>query len=108
MNRSVAARVMVCVFGVLCVMGVQGWAGGPDYDSIAAKLVNNLASVQPGEVVVIQGNSDQQELLEALVVATWKAGGQPTVEVNYPQAAKRALMEMPVEYMKFPQWYAAG
>ena len=105
MNRSVAARVMVCAFSVLFVFGIQGWAGGPDYDSIAAKLVNNLASVQPGEVVVILGNSDQQELLEALVVATWKAGGQPTVEVNYPRAAKRALMEMPVEYMKFPLWY---
>jgi len=105
MNRSVAARVMVSVFGVLCVMGVQGWAGGPDYDSIAAKLVNDLAAVRPGEVVVIQGNSDQQDLLGALVTATMKAGGQPTVHVNYPQAAKRGLMEMPVEYMKFPQWY---
>jgi leucyl aminopeptidase (aminopeptidase T) len=82
-----------------------GWAGDPDYDSIADKLVNKLAGIQPGEVVVIHGNADQQELLEALVVATWKAGGQPTVQVNYPKANKRAMMAMPIEYMKFPQWF---
>jgi leucyl aminopeptidase (aminopeptidase T) len=56
-------------------------------------------------VVVIQGNLGQQALLEALVVATWKAGGQPTVEMNFPDANKRALMEMPMEHMKYPQWY---
>jgi aminopeptidase len=85
---------------------LAGWAGAPDYESIADKLVNQLAAIHPGEVVVIRGNSDQRPLLEALVVATWKAGGQPTVEVTYPQANKKALMETPVEYMKFPQWYA--
>ena len=105
MNRTCAVRVVVCVFVMLAVGGAPGWAGGPDFDSIADKLVNKLAGVQPGEVVVIQGNSDQQELLEALVVATWKAGGQPTVEVNFLQANKKAVMEMPIEYMKFPQWY---
>jgi len=105
MNRTCAVRVVVCVLVTLVVGLTPGWAGGPDHDSIADKLVNQLGGVQPGEVVVIQGNSDQQELLEALVVATWKAGGQPTVEVTYPQANKRATMEMPIEYMKFPQWY---
>jgi leucyl aminopeptidase (aminopeptidase T) len=104
MSRTVAVRTM-CVLVVVFFGFAFGWAGGPDYDSIADKLVNKLAGVQPGEVVVIQGNSDQQELLEALVVATWNAGGQPTVQVNYPKANKRALMEMPIEYMKYPQWY---
>jgi leucyl aminopeptidase (aminopeptidase T) len=105
MNRTCAVRVVVCVLVTVAVGVVPGWAGGPDYDSIADKLVNQVGGVQPGEVVVIQGNSDQQELLEAIVVATWKAGGQPTVEVNYPQANKRAVMEMPIEHMKFPPWY---
>jgi len=104
MNRTLAVRT-VCVL-VTVIFGVApGWAGDLDYDSIADKLVNKLAGIQPGEVVVIQGNSDQQELLEALVVATWKAGGQPTVEVDFPKAYKRALMEMPIEYMEYPQWY---
>jgi leucyl aminopeptidase (aminopeptidase T) len=95
----------VCLGVVLAVGTVPASAGAPDYASIADKIVNQLAAIQPGEVVVIQGNSDQQALLEALVVATWKTGGQPTVEVNYPQANKKALMEMPIEYMKYPQWY---
>jgi leucyl aminopeptidase (aminopeptidase T) len=105
MNRTHAVRVVVCALAIVAVGGVPGWAGGPDYDSVAHKLVNELARIQPSEVVVIRGNPDQQELLQALVVETWKAGGQPTVEVAYPEADKKALMEMPIEYMKFPQWY---
>jgi len=105
MNRTCAVCVAVFVCAAVAGVAVPGWAGAPDYESIAGKLVNQLAAIQPGEVVVIRGNSDQQALLEALVVATWMAGGQPTVEVTYPEANKKAAMEMPLEYMKFPQWY---
>lgn len=105
MNWKYAVGAGVCICAALAIGAAPGWTGTPDNASIADKLVNQLAAIEPGEVVVIRGNSDQQELLEALVVATWKAGGQPTVEVNYPQANKKALMEMPIEYMKIPQWY---
>ena len=67
MSRTCAVCVAVCVAAV--VGAVPASAGGPDYDSIADKLVNQLAEIQPGEVVVIQGTLDQQPLLEALVVA---------------------------------------
>ena len=105
MSQRPALRVVVCLCGLLLVAGVEAQAGGPDFTSIAEKIVKDLASIQPGEVVVIRGSSDQQPLLEALVEATWIAGGQPTVEVVYPEADKRALMAMSIEYMKFPRWY---
>jgi aminopeptidase len=105
MSRRIALRVVVCVIGLVLVAGAEVQAGGRDFTSIAGKIINNLASIQPGEVVVIRGNSDQQPLLEALVEATWIAGGQPTVEVVYPEADKRAFMAMSIEYMKFPRWY---
>ena len=108
MGRRCTVRAVVCVLAVVLAVSLPVVAGDPDYDSIADKLVNQLAGVQAAEVVVIQGNADQQKLLQALVVATWKAGGQPTVEVNYPKANKKALMEMPIEYMKFPNWYATA
>lgn len=105
MDRTSAVRAVVCALAVVSVVVSPVSAGDPDYDSIADKLVNQLAGVQPAEVVVITGTADQQELLEALVVATWKAGGQPTVEVTFPQAIKKAVMEMPIGYMEFPNWY---
>ncbi len=104
MRRSLAVRVGVCAFCAVIAGGVA-WSGEPDYDSIASKIVNVSAAVQPGEVVVIQGNPDQMTLLEALLVATWKAGGQPTLEVVIPSANRRAMTEIPIEYIKYPQWY---
>jgi leucyl aminopeptidase (aminopeptidase T) len=108
MDRTCAVRAVVCVLAIVSVVSQPVSAGEPDYDSIADKLVNQLAGVQPAEVVVITGNADQQALLEALVAATWKAGGQPTVVVNFPQANKNAIMEMPIEYMKFPNWFGVA
>lgn len=94
----------MCVFFVV-IVGLVAWSGEPNYESIAYKIVNQAVAVQPGEVVVISGNTDQLALLEALVVEAWKAGGQATVEVGFPSANRRALAEMPMEYIKYPQWY---
>ena len=104
MERRLAVRVCVCVF-CFVIVSVVACSSEPDYDSIASKIVNMSAAVEPGEVVVIRGNPDQMPLLEALVVATWMAGGQPTVEVVIPSANRRALTEMRMEYIKLPQWY---
>jgi len=71
-----------------------------DYDSIADSLVNQSLEVQPGEIVSINGGPTEIELMEALVVAVSKAGGQPVVLLNLPEAGKRALMETPMEHLK--------
>lgn len=71
----------------------------PDYDQIAANLVNESLAVRPGEVIQVTGTPDQLELLAAIQVAVARAGGEPLVTLNIPAANKRALMETPMEYL---------
>ncbi|MCI0617010.1 aminopeptidase, partial [bacterium] len=61
-------------------------ADNPDYDSVANNLVNKSLNVQPGESVLITGTPAEIKLLEAIYVAVFKAGGQPVVQLNMPQA----------------------
>jgi len=76
-----------------------------DYDAIAEKIVNNSLEIQPGEVVFIVGNPAELDLLSSLVVAVSKAGGQPTIQLDLPEAYKRAIMETPIEYLKMTPTY---
>jgi len=75
-------------------------AGEADYGSIADKLVTQSLEVQPGEIVAIYGGPTEIKFMEALVVAVAKAGGQPIVQLDLPQANKRAIMETPLEHLK--------
>ena len=75
-------------------------AAEPNYDSIANKVVNQSLQIQPGEVVVINGNASQIKLMGALFVAVSKAGGEAVVQLNLPEAGKRALLETPIEHLK--------
>ncbi len=70
-----------------------------DYDAIADSMVNESLAIQPGEMVVISGNPSEIDLMAALQVAVSKAGGQPMLSLNIPEANKRAVMEMPLEYI---------
>lgn len=72
----------------------------PNFDSIADKLVNASLAVQPGETVLITGSPSEIKLMEALYVSVSKAGGQPVVQLNLPNAAKRAIMETPEQHLK--------
>jgi leucyl aminopeptidase (aminopeptidase T) len=84
----------------LLLFATLSFAGDPDYDSVANNLVNAALNVQPGESVLITGTPAEIKLLEALYVSVLKAGGQPVVQLNLPEANKRAIMEMPMEYLK--------
>ena len=91
------------LFTVVLMFGasvVPAYADQVNYDSIADSLVNQSLEVQPGEIVSITGGPTEIELMEALVVAVSKAGGQPVVLLNLPEANKRALMETPIEHLK--------
>jgi aminopeptidase len=75
-------------------------AAEPDYDAIAENLVNQSLGIQPGEVVLVNGNPDQIELMGAIQVAVFKAGGQPILTLNLPEANKRSVMETPMEHLE--------
>ena len=93
-------RVLATLFTGLLLIPAGSWAGGPDYDAVADTLVNGSLEVRPGEVIQINGNPSQIGLMEALQVAVAKAGGQPIVILNLPDANKRAVMETPIEHLE--------
>ena len=70
-----------------------------NYDAIADSMVNESLAIRPGEMVVISGNPSEIDLMAALQVAVSKAGGQPMLVLNIPEANKRAVMEMPIEHI---------
>jgi leucyl aminopeptidase (aminopeptidase T) len=85
--------------GFVTLVVSQVLAEENNYDAIADSMVNESLAIQLGEVVVIRGTPAEIELMAALQVAVWKAGGQPLLTLNIPEANKRAVMEMPVEHM---------
>jgi leucyl aminopeptidase (aminopeptidase T) len=91
------SSLAVIALATVCLPSVSG---EPDFDAIADKLVNQSLKVQPGEVVSINGGPTEIDLMEALVVAVSKAGGQPVTILGLPKANKRALMETPIEHLE--------
>lgn len=86
---------------LVCCLGASTIAfAGPDYDAIADNLVNGSLEVQPGEIIQISGTPDQIALMGALQVAVRKAGGEPMLTLQLPEANKRALLETPMEHLK--------
>jgi leucyl aminopeptidase (aminopeptidase T) len=100
MNYKTTHVAPLALVATLLAAGIMpGRAADPDYDSIADSLVNQSLQVQPGEIVSINGGPTEVALMEALVVAVSKAGGQPVVLLNLPNANKRAIMETPMEHL---------
>jgi leucyl aminopeptidase (aminopeptidase T) len=99
MSSFTLALVPVTLAAVIASVAAAP-AQSPNNDVVADNLVNQSLDVQPGEVVLITGNPDQIELLSAVFVAVSKAGGQPIVALNIPEAAKRALIETPMAYLE--------
>jgi len=81
-------------------------AAQPNFASISAKVVTQSLQVKPGETVLINGTPAEIPLMEALFVEVSKAGGKPVVQLELPEANKKALMETPVNYLKMPATYA--
>ena len=86
--------------GSALLLGTNAYAESPDYDTIAANLVNQSIAVQPGEIIVINGGPTEVDLMGAIQVAVRKAGGQPVLSLNLPKANKRSIMETPMEHLK--------
>lgn len=93
-------QLLLLVIGVMPFVGGHVVAQAPDYDAIADNMVNQSLAVQPGETVVITGGPTELNLMAAMQVAVSKAGGQPILTLNLPEANKRAVTETPVEHLK--------
>lgn len=97
LSRIKELMLLGCCLGGL---GAGVAVAGPDYDAIADNLVNGSLAVQPGEIIQISGTPDQIELMGALQVAVRKAGGEPLLTLQLPEANKRAILETPMEHLK--------
>ena len=88
------------IIGSALLLCTSAYAANPGYDNIAANLVNQSLAVQPGEIVVISGGPTEIDLMGAIQVAVSKAGGQPVLSINLPDANKRSVMETPMENLQ--------
>ena len=106
MRSNLQKQVLVLATTVLTLSLSAQKAMQPNYASISTKVVNQSLQVKPGETVLINGTPAEIPLMEALVVEVSKAGGKPIVQLDLPEANKKALMETPAQYLKLPNTFA--
>jgi leucyl aminopeptidase (aminopeptidase T) len=100
MRKSRALNTAFLLGAIFVLVGANSaLADENNYDAIADSMVNESLAIRPGEMVVISGNPSEIDLMAALQVAVSKAGGQPLLSLNIPEANKRAAMEMPLEHI---------
>lgn len=106
MRSILQKQVLVLAAGMLTLSLTAQKAMQPNYASISTKVVNQSLQVKPGETVLITGTPAEIPLMEALYVEVSKAGGKPFVQLELPEAGKKALMETPLQYLKLPNTFA--
>ena len=87
------------IFLPLLVFVWQSTAQKPNYDEVANRIVTQSLQVKKGEHVLIGGEPAVQEIMEALYVAVYKAGGLPVVNMYFPEADARTSREVKPEYL---------
>ena len=76
-----------------------------DLEQLAGRLVTQSAGVKEGDVVLVTGGSQDQELLEDIAVNVRKAGAFPLVSINSDRMAKRMFTDVPDKYdTQMDQW----
>src|SRR5256714_12272467 len=76
-----------------------------DLEQLAGRLVTQSAGVKEGDVVLVTGGSQDQELLEDIAVNVRKAGAFPLVSINSDRMAKRMYADVPEKYdAQMDQW----
>src|SRR5256714_15626115 len=76
-----------------------------DLEQLAGRLVTQSAGVKEGDVVLVTGGSQDQELLEDIAVNVRKAGAFPLVSINSDRMAKRMYADVPDKYdTQMDQW----
>ncbi|PYS98091.1 MAG: hypothetical protein DMF65_10610, partial [Acidobacteria bacterium] len=76
-----------------------------DLEQLAGRLVTESAGVKEGDVVLVTGGSQDQELLEDVAVNVRKAGAFPLVSIGSDRMAKRMYTDVPDKYdTQMDQW----
>ena len=69
-----------------------------DLEQLAQRLVTQSAGVKEGDVVLVTGGAQDQELLEDIAVNVRKAGAFPLVAIDSDRMAKRMYTDVPEKY----------
>jgi aminopeptidase len=78
-------------------------AAGPkkaptDLERLAERLVNQSAGIRAGELVLISGGAQDQDLLENIAVHARKVGAFPLVTLTSDRLAKRLFFDVPEKF----------
>jgi aminopeptidase len=69
-----------------------------DLEQLAARLVSQSAGITTGELVLISGGAQDQELLENIAVHVRKVGAFPLVTLSSDRLAKRLFFDVPDKF----------
>ena len=69
-----------------------------DLEQLAERLVNQSAAIKEGELVLISGGAQDQELLENIAVHVRKVGAFPQVVLSSDRMAKRLFFDVPEKF----------
>ncbi len=78
-----------------------------DTNRIAARIVNQSAGIRPGELVLIEGGTRDQKLLEDLAVEVRKLGAHPLIAIGSDRLARRMFVDVDEQFdTQEPQFFA--
>jgi aminopeptidase len=69
-----------------------------DLEQLAERLVKQNAGIKEGELVLVSGGVQEQELLENIAVHVRKVGAFPLVALNSDRMAKRLFFDVPERF----------
>jgi aminopeptidase len=69
-----------------------------DLEQLAERLVTQSAGVKEGDLVLVSGGAQDQELLENIAVHVRRRGGFPLITLNSDRLAKRLFFDVPEKF----------
>ncbi len=77
-----------------------------DTGRIAATIVNQSAGIRPGELVLIEGGTRDQKLLEDLAVEVRKLGAHPLIAIGSDRLDRRLFVDVDEQFdMQEPEFF---
>jgi len=89
--------VFVIIIGFLFISNAQPMQvkGSAETEALAEKIVNQCASIQEGEFVLVTGGIRDIELLENIVINLGKRGAFPILTIGLPRCLKNMIRVFP-------------
>jgi aminopeptidase len=101
-STSTSTSTSTLVLGSAFAAQEHGHHGPPkaptDLEQLAGRLVTQSAGIKAGELVLVSGGAQDQELLENIAVHVRRLGAFPLVTLNSDRLSKRLLFDVPETY----------